>query len=237
MTGELKSEIIKNAYSRGRISGLTSNPTEAQNTKALNRLEMMMSLWEDKNIMIGYNLEDNPDINSPHNVDRKYWVAIETSLAIDILSDFGKEPTVGLMKSQKGAYSALLSSTASRRQVQYPGRMPLGRGNRSFIKLENGYYPDTEQLPFDTVVFIVGDVDDLTESFASWLDTSEDISSYTISMDPTSGLTIVSDSLTTPDISYRLKAVTSGNYELKIVATSSTGRIKTVVKAYQVKEA
>jgi hypothetical protein len=234
MIGELKSEIINNAYSRGRISGLTSNPTGSQVNKALNRLEMMMALWEGKNIRVGYNFEDDPDINSPHNVDRKYWEVIETSLACGLLSDFRKEPTVGLMRSQKGSYSVLLSSTAQRRQVQYPGRMPLGRGNRVFVELEDSYYPDTEPLPFDTVYLFVGDIDDYVEGFASWLATSEDISSYVISVDGTSGLTIVSDSLSTPDVSYRLQAVTAGTYEIKIVVTSSTGRIKTVVKTYQV---
>jgi hypothetical protein len=235
-TGDLKGDLVNNAYSRGRISGLTSSPTSKQKIAALNRLEMMMSMWEDKNIRIGYNLEDNPDINSPHNVDRKHWEAIEASLAVNILSDFGKEPTQGLMRTQKGAYSVLLSSTAPRRQVEYPEKMPLGRGNIYPIDRLDNFYPKTEPLPFDTVYFVIGDIDDFVEHFDSWLDSGDDVSSYTIEVTPPSGLTIVSDSLSTPDVNYRLQAVTSGDYEVKIVATDSTGRVTTRVKTYQVRE-
>jgi len=236
-TGDLKGDIVNNAYSRGRISGLTSSPTSKQKTAALNRLEMMVSMWEGKNIYLGYSSEDNPDINTPHNVDKKHWEAMESSLAVNILSDFGKEPTQGLMMTQKGSFSAMLSSTAPRRQVEYPERMPLGRGNIYPIDRLDNFYPKTVPLPFDTVYYIIDDVDDRVEHFDSWLGTGEDVSSYVISVTPPSGLTIVSDSLTTPDISYRLQAVTTGDYEVKIVATDSTGRVTTRVKTYQVRKA
>lgn len=235
--GVLKSDIIKNAYSRGRISGLTSSPTAAENTAALNRLEMMIAQWEEDNIRIGYNLEDNPDINSPHNVDQKYWMAMESCLAVEMLADFGKIPNPGLIATKRGSFSSMLASTFQRRQVEYPERMPLGRGNIYPIDRLDNFYPKTEPLPFDTVYFIIGDIDDFTEHYDSWLATGQDVASYTIEVTPSSGLTIVSDSLTTPDISYRLQAVTTGDYEITIVATDSTGRVTTRIKTYQVRKA
>ena len=86
-----KIEIINKAYSQGRVSGLTVQPTPEDLSLALNRLESLAAEWADTNLCVGYNFEDSPLPNSLHNIPRKYWGAYESNLMMRLLADFGKE--------------------------------------------------------------------------------------------------------------------------------------------------
>jgi hypothetical protein len=74
----------------------------------------------------------------------------------------------------------------------------------------------------------LGDVDNFTEDFTSWLTFEETIGSYTITAN--TGLTIVSNSNTDTAVAYQIRAVgTNGEnsdalLQLKIVVTSSASR-------------
>ena len=235
-----KVDIIEKAYSRMRISGLTVNPGARENKLALGRLERMAARWKKKNICAGYNFEDEPDINSDSGVEEWALDAFEACLAFWLSSDFGKIPPPTLVQEKSTAYSDLSSATATPRQTNYPSRQPRGRGNQRYRRW-NHYYLPVQEAPNEcaTNSMKVDDVDDFTEHFDSYLRDSEEISTYTIEADD--GLTIVSDSLTSPDINYRIKAV--GNSEdlddlflvVKIVATTTTGRIETRLINFSVK--
>ena len=67
---QLKVNIISDAYSKLRISGLTVLPTPEDLELALSRLESMMAELDVRGISIGYNFEDNPDPNSLTNIPR-----------------------------------------------------------------------------------------------------------------------------------------------------------------------
>lgn len=228
----LKIDLINGAYNRLRISGLTVNPGARENALALGRLENMAARWEDKNICAGYNFEESPDLNSDSGIEPKYQDAFESNLAFWLCSDYGKMPAQTLVLEQQLTFSQITSSTANPRQVQYPSRQPIGRGNRRYAHW-NRYYSPIAEAPnsCETIKMDVGNINDFTEHFDSYLIIPETVASYTIEAD--SGLTIVSDSLASPDVLYRIQA--DGNTEnvndpllqVKIIATTSTGRIET----------
>lgn len=228
----LKIDLIYGAYSRMRISGITVNPGTRENALALKRLENMAARWEDRNICSGYNFEESPDVNSDSGIEAKFQDAFESNLAFWLCTDYGKQPSQTLVLEQQLTFSQITSSTAVVRQTQYPSRQPLGRGNRRLGRF-NKYYRPYAEAPIScaTIKMDVGDIDDFAEHFDTYLISPETVASYTIEAD--SGLTIVSDSLTSPDVSYRISAV--GNttdvsdpfLRVKIVATTSTGRIST----------
>jgi hypothetical protein len=228
-----KGDFINAAYSRGRISGLTVQPTPEDLDLALNRLENMAAEWDDRNICTGYAFEDTPDVNTLHNVERKYWNAYESCLAMRILTDFGKQPMPTLIAEASTTFSRLSASTAQVRQVNYPSRQPLGSGNTLRRHRYRQFYTPQAQAPIscDTVKMRIGDIDDFVEHYDSYLRDTETVSSYVITSD--SGVTVSNDSLTSPDISYRIEAVggnitsTASAYQVKIVATTSLGRIET----------
>ncbi|NTU49463.1 MAG: hypothetical protein HGA87_00960 [Desulfobulbaceae bacterium] len=233
----LKIDIINGAYSRCRISGLTSNPTPSDLNLALGRLEDMAAMWESKNIGIGYNFEDSPNPNSLTNLPRSASSAFQANLAILLLADFGKEAHPALVQEANGTLSALMGSTAKVTPVQYSARQPIGSGNIRWNRTQRFYQP-AEQSPnaAATNIMLVGDVNDFVEHFDSYLIATETIASYVISANSTN-ITISNDSLTSPYVFYRVTAVQVGAYQVKIVATTSLGRVETRIIYFTVNEA
>lgn len=237
MPNDLKGDLINGAYSQMRISGITVNPSSGDISLALRRLENMAVEFHGRNICTGYNFEDDPDVNTPSGLDRKFWHAFECTLAGRLLSDFGKgqAPDPMLLKNASGQLSFLYAATANPRETQYPRRQAIGAGNSLRYHRYRRFYTPTEEAPNTcaTNQMIVGDIDNFVEHFDSYLDSGEDIASHTIEAD--TGLTIVSDSLTTPDVDYQIQAVGNDGIssdsllQVKIVATTSTGRVTTRV--------
>jgi hypothetical protein len=76
------------------------------------------------------------------------------------------------------------------------------------------FYPVSDPGPAldcTTHTMYIGDTDDFTESFISYLAAGETIASYVLTAD--TGLTVDSESLSTPIVSYRITA--DGNNGLK----------------------
>ena len=233
MPNDLKVDIINGAYSQLRISGITVDPSPEDLVLALRRLEGMANELYGRNVCTGYYLEETPDINSPSGLDKKYWYSFECILAMRLLSDFGKgmQPDPMLAKNASGQMSFLYASTANPQQIQYPARQSIGAGN--FIGPRSDFYAPTAEAPntCQTNRMTVGDINDFIEHFNSYLVDPEAIASYTIEAD--TGLTIVSDSDTSPDIFYQIKAdggtSNDGLLRVKIVMTTDTGRVTTRV--------
>ena len=86
----MKIDIILGAYDRLRISGITVNPGARENVIALRRLERMAARWESKNVCVGYNFEDQPDLNSDSNVPEEFRDAFESNLAFWLCTEIGR---------------------------------------------------------------------------------------------------------------------------------------------------
>lgn len=236
MAQYLKGDCVNNAYIELRISGLTKIPGKEENKLALRRLEGMMNEYLKRNICVGFNLEDAPDLNSSAGIPAEYRESIELCLARRLLSSFGKgamdKVDPELLKRQSAAFSFLSSSTAPKRQTQAGSRMPLGSGNTLRNFRHRRFNRPVSQVPLScaSIKMTVGETRDFIEHFDSFLVDAETIASYTIDAD--TGLTIVSDSLSTPDVNYRINAVGSNPeghdtfLQVLIIATSSTGRIE-----------
>lgn len=227
MSDNQKSDLINGAFSQLRISGITVIPSASENVLALRRLESMANEFFKRNICVGYNFEDNPDINSTSGVDPSFWYAFECLLAVRLVTDFGKgkEPDPILFTNAKSQMSFLYSATAKPIQTQYPSRQSVGAGNFGIGK----FFEPVETAPASckTNNMIVGNIDNFIEHFDSYLIDAEVISSYVITSD--TGLTIVSDSNTDTDVIYQVSAVgpASTLLQVKIVVSTDSGRITT----------
>jgi len=247
ITGSLKGDFVDSAFDEARISGLTKKATGPELTLVLAMLENMAAEWGSpgRNICVGYNFEDEPDSGSVHNVPREYWEAFITNLAVRLLSTFGKgmQPDPLLMSRRRASFSFISSATAQVRPTQYPSRMPRGSGATRYTTRWNRFHRPVEQAPISckTNKMFIGNVDDFTEHFDSVLSNIEDITNYTIEAD--TGLTILSNSLSTPGVNYRIQATglgddsrPSGFLQVKIVATSDTGRVFTRLINFELRE-
>ena len=222
----VKGDLIKGAFSQLRISGLTVDPSVEDNALALHRLETMAAEFLGRNIGTGYALENEPDANTPHNLDRKYWYAYEVLLAARLMPDFGKgmQPDVTLIRMSTSALSFLVSSTAVVKRVQHSVNMPTGKGNR-FYK----YYPVVDDAPVsgETKVMYINGVNHLVERFDAYLKDAEDILSYVITSDDE--ITVSGDVNATPNITYTVTAgsTSKNNAEVKMVVTTTDARVCT----------
>ena len=152
-------------------------------------------------------------------------------LAVRLMPDFGKgvKPDVSLIRQGSAGFSFLSSATARVSPVKYPSRMPRGSGAQRWGE----FFAAEDKAPDSSLTntMYIDDVRTFIEHFDSILEAGEDIASYTI--EANTGLTINSDSLTTPDVTYNVTA--DGNSDgsgipylnVKIVATTSLGRIET----------
>ena len=228
-----KAKLINDAYSIIKISGITVDPSAEDITLALNRLENMAAEFHGRNIITDYNFEENPSVNSLHNLERQHWFPYSVNLAARLLSDFGKEANPILVAQLKSAFSFLSSSTAPLKTTQYPSRMPIGLANSKRTYRWSHYNTPAPEAPLsaETIVMYINDVKGFTESFSAYLDTAETIASFTIEADD--GLTIVSSANATPLITYVIKAdgLSDGQSinlrQVKIVVTTSASRVET----------
>jgi len=226
-----KADIINGAYSHIRISGLTVEPGPEENVKALDRLENMAAELYGNNIDTGYNFEDSPDINSNHNMKRRFWLSYQVLLAQRLANDYGKQIPPSLALSIKAASSYLSARTAEVNPVEYPSRQPLGSGNRRGRTYYRFFSQETQPpVSSATVKLAIGDISNRIEHFDAYLNLvdAESIASFTIDSD--TGLTVVSSSISDNDVIYQVEAeggstdVSSSLYQVVIVITTSTGR-------------
>lgn len=236
-----KVDLINNAYSELRISGLTVQPTPEDLELALSKLEDMASEFEANNICTNYAFEQTPDLNTLHNMERKYWHGYSTCLAVRLLDNFGKQPTPTLISRSQAAFSFLSSRTAPMKRTLHSARQPVG--SKNVFSFTQRFYGEVEeaQLGCKTNEMFIDDIDNFTEDYTAWLVDGETIASYTIEADD--GLTVVSDSNTDTLITYQIQADgTDGEnsdylLQVKIVVTSSAGRKITRIISFKLNSA
>ena len=235
-----KVDIINDAYSQLRISGLTVNPTPEDIAVAQDRLENMMYQFEARNVIGNYTFEDDPDLNTIIHVDPAHYHTMATNLAVRLIPDFNKAvpPTLMAQASQSLSTSSGISANELMRQVPYPSRQARGSGNTLRYNRWQRFYRIEEFSPPEvTTNFIfIGDVNDYTESFESYLMLNETIASYDITADPR--LTLGANSQDGNSIDYRISAVDNaqiGSFQqVRIIVTTSTDRKETRLINFQI---
>ena len=230
-----KVDILNDACSQLRISGLTVQPTPEDLELSLMRLEDLAAMWSSRNICANYNFEDEPDPNSLSNVPRWAKSAFATNLAVRLIPDFNKEVPQKLMDLARGDLNNLSGRCAMERinDVPYPTRQPRGFGNTLRYSRWARFYRNQGFAPnsCDTKYMVEDDINDFTEHFDSYLNDSETIASFSIIADP--ALDVQSSSNTDTDVTYRIKAggtsntAPLNNQQLTIIVTTSDGRVET----------
>lgn len=242
----LKIDRINSAYSKLRISGMTVDPSAEDNTLALNVLETLMNELYDKNVCVGYNFEDIPDLNTTSGIKRSYHNAIDSILAFRLMTNFGKgfAPDQTLVAQANAGISYLFSTTASPKPTQYPSRQPIGGANTLRLGGHIRYYQPIVQAPNNCATKHIAldtdnpNINDYIEHFNSYLKNNETINSFSIEAD--TGLTILSSSISGNDILYTIRADGTGQnstvLQVKIVITTSESRVLTRLVTFELEE-
>lgn len=126
-----KGDIVRQAFTHLRISGLTSKATPEDTRLALQTLESMLLAWTNKGLNLSWNKSDNfvdPDPHEDSGISDANYEAIYVNLAVKLLPPFGKEAPTRLESFARELYAGLFSTVLPTQQNNT--YMPLGSGNR-----------------------------------------------------------------------------------------------------------
>ncbi len=178
MTMLTKGEVVTNAYSQLKISGLTSNPRPEELENALNRLESMMAEFNGRNICLDYAFEDVPDLATSTEVDVQFNQMMETNLATRLIPDFGKKAAQddSLNELKKQATQSLSNASARSAMLNrgiYPRRQAVGSGNTFRWQRWRRFTQDADNAPIDcsTVQMPLNIVKTIDASWSDEIDT------------------------------------------------------------------
>lgn len=229
MPTKTKGDIVRKAFSWLKISGLTSNPQPNEIEDALDVLEGMAYELDSRNICTSFAFEDTPDPNTESGIDNAFWLAAAFSLGFRLAPDYGKVLTreqIAQVNSSMSNWSARSSKT---NPIRHPRRQPRGSGNTFRGPNWHRYYKDAQDAPIscDTEQITRGSINDYTYSIVDYLQDGESVTSYAITV--TSGLTVISESFSSPVFSYQLQASTNAQsfQQVQIEVNTDTGRKQT----------
>ena len=131
--GWTKRQFVEQAFEEIGLATYTFDLSPEQMQSALRRLDAMVATWNGAGIRIGYPLPSSPqdsDLDTETNVPDMSNEAIYTNLAIKIAPTLGKVVPLETKASAKAAYQVLLQRAAMPEEMQLPGTMPAGAGNK-----------------------------------------------------------------------------------------------------------
>lgn len=139
-----KRQFVEQAFEEVGYASYAYDLQPEQLQAAMRRLDSMMGTWNAKGIRIGYPIPSSPesgDLDDETNVPDSANEAIYTNLSIRIAPIIGKAVSMETKTAAKAAYNALLVLHTKSRQMQMPGDMPSGAGNKPW-RWEDEYLRD-----------------------------------------------------------------------------------------------
>jgi hypothetical protein len=145
-----KRDYIIQAFSEIGLASYVFDLGPDQLQTALRQLDMMMATWDGKGIKLGWPLSLSPgnsDLDT--EVESHLWAdeAICLNLALRIAPGFGKAVGQEAKTNAKLAYDAVLVDAARPRQMQYPGTLPAGAGNKPWREYGDPFMPQPNDDP------------------------------------------------------------------------------------------
>lgn len=144
-----KRAIVEEAYAELALASWVWDLTPEEIQWAVNRLDMLVSLWAAKGINIGYALSDGP--NSDPEMDSgvfAYAIApLVMNLARSIATGKGKQLTqiAETLRSAKEGYDFLCSIAAQPGTLQKPYYLPVGAGAKPWRYYWGPFIYDRQQ--------------------------------------------------------------------------------------------
>lgn len=142
--GYTKRQFIEAAFDEVGLAAYTFDMQPEQYQGALRKLDAMMADWNGRGVRLGYPLPLSPqdsDLDTQTGVPDRANQAIITNLACRIAPSFGRQVMPATMASARESLSTILISAAMPGQMQYPGTMPAGAGNKPWSRQADPFLP------------------------------------------------------------------------------------------------
>ncbi len=128
-----KKQFIEAALEEIGVASYDFDIQPEQYESALRRLDSLMAAWNAKGIRLGYPLPSSPELSvldAETTVPDSANEAIITNLAIKLAPSYGKTPSQDTKTAARDALNTLMGFAAMPTEMQLPGNMPSGAGNK-----------------------------------------------------------------------------------------------------------
>ena len=128
-----KRQFVTQAFEELGLAAYVFDLYPEQMESAMKRLDAMMATWNAKGIRLGYPIPGSPEngsLSDETSVPDAANEAIFLNLAVRLAPSFGKTVSPDTKLNAKSAYDNLLSLAAAPVEMQLPGTLPLGAGNK-----------------------------------------------------------------------------------------------------------
>lgn len=142
--GYTKRQFIEASLTEIGLADYVFNLTANDLQTALRRLDGMMAEWNERGIRLGYPLPLSPqqsDLDQQTAVPDRANEAIVCNLACRLAPSYGKQVMPATMATAREAYNTILVRAAKPREMQFPGTMPAGAGNKPWTFEGNPFLP------------------------------------------------------------------------------------------------
>lgn len=128
-----KRQFVNAAFEMVGLSSFTFDMQPQDLQAACRQLDAMMGSWNAKGVRIGYPIPTSPentDLDTETEVPDAANEAIYTNLALRVATMFGRQVMPDLKQNAFKSYRTLLSWNSQVREMQFPGTLPRGQGNK-----------------------------------------------------------------------------------------------------------
>ena len=141
-----KRQFIQAAYRKMGLAAYVYDITPDEMDAGLQDLDAMMATWNGKGIRLAYPLPGSPDytgLDEDTSVPDSAWEAVISNLALRLAPAYGKQVAVEVKASARQGYEVLLARATAPREMQFPGTMPSGAGNKPWNS-DDPFFPAPE---------------------------------------------------------------------------------------------
>lgn len=131
--GWTKRQFVTQAFEEIGLAAYVFDLSPEQLESALRKLDAMMATWNSKGIRVGYPIPSSPqnsNIDDDTGVPDSANETIYLNLGIRLAPGYGKTVSADTKTLAKQGYDNLLSLAAMPMEMQMPGTLPAGAGNK-----------------------------------------------------------------------------------------------------------
>lgn len=131
--GWTKRQYVTDALGELGIASYVFDLDADQIEAAVRRLDSMMAEWNGRGIRLGYPLPGSPgstDIDADSGTPDSAHDAIITNLAVRLAPSYGKQVSAQTLATARHGINTLLARAAFPPEMQLPGTLPAGAGNK-----------------------------------------------------------------------------------------------------------
>lgn len=128
-----KRQLIEQSFDEVGLASYVFDLSPEQMQAALRRLDAMMATWNRLGIKLGYPIPSSPensDLDEESNIPDYAAEAVFLNLGLRNAPSIGKTVSSQTIKFAKETYNQLLLDASRPPEMQLPGTMPSGSGNK-----------------------------------------------------------------------------------------------------------